>query len=219
MRFRVLRPSAALVVALALIGCSDDPEATDEADDTNETSETADTSETSETSDVSETTVTTVGDTPPGDAAGGWVNFESPDGGFRVELPVEPVRQEETVQSDVGPLQAVLFAATTDPGSSYSIAYTDYPEAVLQVEPGAVLDGAVQGAAANVSGTVQSSTKLEAEGFPAVDYVINVQGGQLQARGILVDRRIYLLQRAGPQPDEAGFRRLVDSFELINAPS
>lgn len=207
MRFRALRPFAALVVALALLGCSDDPDATDEPADT------------SPTSDASESTDTTLGDTPAGDAAGGWVNFESPEGGFRVELPVEPVRQEETVQSDVGPLQAVLFAATTDPGSSYSIAYTDYPEAVLQVEPGAVLDGAVQGAAANVSGTVQSSTKLQAEGFPAVDYVINVEGGQLQARGILVDRRIYLLQRAGSQPDEAGFRRLVDSFELSNPPS
>ena len=207
MRLPALRPVAALVVALALLGCSDEPDAADEPGAADEPA------------DPSETTVTTAGAAEPGDAAGGWVDFESAEGNFRVELPVEPVRQEETVPSDVGPLQAVLFAATTDPGSSYSIAYTDYPEAVLQVEPGAVLDGAVQGAATNVSGTVQSSTKLEAEGFPAVDYVINVDDGQLQARGILVDRRIYLLQRAGAQPDEAGFRQLVDSFELINPPS
>ena len=207
MRFRVPRLVAAVALALVLVGCSDEPDSADELGAADQPA------------DSSETTVTTADAAEPGDAAGGWVDFESAEGGFRVELPLEPVRQEQTVQSDVGPLQAVLFAATPDATSSYSVAYTDYPEAVLQVEPEAVLDGAVQGAAANVSGTVQSSTKLTAEGFPAVDYVINVEGGQLQARGMLVDRRIYLLQRAGAQPDEAGFRRLVDSFELVNPPS
>ena len=207
MRFRALRPFAALVVALALLGCSDDPDATDDPDVTDEPAGT------------SETTVTTAGTAEPGDAAGGWINFESTEGGFRVELPVEPVRLEQTVQGDAGPLQAVIFSASTGPGSSYSIAYTDYPEAVLQVEPGTVLDGVVQGAVNNGSGTVESSSRITAEGFPAVDYVVNVEGGQRQTRGILVDRRIYLLQRAGTQPDEAGFRQLVESFELINPPS
>ena len=207
MRFRALRPFAALVVALALPGCSDDPDAADGPDAADQPA------------DPPQTTVTTVGAAEPGDAAGGWVDFESTEGGFRVELPAEPVRQEETVQGAAGPLQAVLFSATTGPDSRYSIAYTDYPEAVRQVEPGAVLDGVVQGAVTDGSGTVQSSSKLTAEGFPAVDYVVNVDGGQRQTRGILVDRRIYLLQRAGAQPDEAGFRRLVDSFELIDPPS
>lgn len=207
MRFRVLRPLAALLVALVLAGCSDEPDPADQADAADEPGE------------PPEATVTTVGDTEPGDAAGGWVGFESAEAGFRVELPVEPVRQEETLQGDVGTLQAVLFSASTGPDSSYSIAYTDYPEAVLQVDPGAVLDGVVQGSVTNASSTVQSSSKLSAEGFPAVDYVVNVEGGQRQVRAILVDRRIYLLQRAGPQPDEDGFRRMVDSFELINAPS
>lgn len=89
------------------------------------------------------------------------------------------------------------------------------PEEVLDVDPGTVLDGAVQGAATNLSGTVESSTKLTVEGFPAVDYVVAVEGGRVEARAILAGSRIYLLQRAARQSDPDDFRRLVDSFELL----
>jgi hypothetical protein len=138
-----------------------------------------------------------------------------PCGGFRVEVPAEPQRSEQSIPSEIGTLEAVFFSVELGPDAGINIAYTDYPEAVLEVEPARLLDEVVQGSTANVSGTVESSEQLTVDGNPAVDYVISVAGGTFQTRSILVGRRLYGLQRGGSEPDEATFRRLVESFELV----
>jgi hypothetical protein len=155
----------------------------------------------------------------PGDQAGArddnWIPFESSEGGFRVELPSLPETNAESVPSPSGPLEAAVFTVEASRDVGYIVAYTDYPEDVLDLDPVVALDQAVQEAASNVSGTLESSTRLTVEGFPAVDYVIAVDEGRLEARAILTGRRIYLVQRAARQPDQADFRRLVDSFGLL----
>ncbi len=198
---------AVLVVALApaLAGCSDDPgeqagDGADRAGDAAPDTSTVDGAEDEEA---------------PEEADDGWISFESPEGGFRMEFPAEPVRGQQSLASELGPLETVLFTVEEDADTVYLVAYTDYPEEVLDVDPGTVLDGAVQGAATNLSGTVESSTKLTVEGFPAVDYVVAVEGGRVEARAILAGRRIYLVQRAASQSGPDEFRRLVDSFELL----
>jgi hypothetical protein len=192
---------AVLVVALTMAGCSDD--AVDQPDGS--AAPGGDAEEGAGADD----------EEPADEADDDWITFESPEGGFRVELPSEPESNVQSVPSQAGPLEAAVFTVEVDADTGYIVAYTDYPEEVLEVEPGTVLDGAVQGAATNVSGTVESSTKLTVEGFPAVDYVIAVDGGRVEARAILAGSRIYLLQRAASQPDQDEFRRLVDSFELL----
>lgn len=154
----------------------------------------------------------------PGDQAGArddWVPFESSKGGFRMELPSLPETNAESVPSPSGPLEAAVFTVEASPDVGYIVAYRDYPEAVLDLDPVVALDQAVQEAASSVSGTLESSTRLTVEGFPAVDYVIAVDKGRLEARAILTGRRIYLVQRVARQPDQGDFRRLVDSFDLL----
>lgn len=209
---------AVLAIALALVGCNDDPGdrsvgPTPSDGETEAGSGGPDATEGEEPPAGEDPG----GEAPPGEAGDGWLSFESADEGFRVDLPVEPVRDEQTIPSEAGPLRVVIFVAQVDDTAGYNVGYTDYPEAVLDVESDVLLDGAVRGAATNVSGTVESSTKLDVDGFPAVDYVITAGGADLQARAILVERRLYVLQRGGPQSDEEGFQRLVESFELVDA--
>jgi hypothetical protein len=152
---------------------------------------------------------------PADEADDDWITFESPEGGFRVELPSEPERNVQSVPSQAGPLEAAVFTVEVSADLGYMVAYTDYPEEILNLDPVAALDQAVREAPTNVSGTLESSARLTVDGFPAVDYVIAVERGTLEARSILTGQRIYLVQRAASQPDQDEFRRLVDSFELL----
>ncbi len=151
------------------------------------------------------------------DVPADWVPLESAEGRFRVELPTEATFDPQTLEAAGETLELSLFVAQIDAANVYNIGFVDYPESILDLDPQLVLDGVVQGAAGNLSGTVVSQEPVEVAGHPGVDYVIEVPGGILQSRAILVERRLYLLQRAGAEPDDDGFTRMVDSFDLLDA--
>lgn len=114
-------------------------------------------------------------------------------------------------------LDLSLYTAQADRTEVYTVAFVDYPESIVDVDPQLVLDGVVQGAAGNLAGAVASQSPAEVAGHPAVDFVIEIEEGTVQSRAVLVDRRLYLLQRAGQEPDAEGFARMVGSFELLEA--
>ncbi len=166
------------------------------------------------------------GDQDP-DAAGGastgeavpttetWVDFSSDEGRFAVQMPTQPERsQQELSVGDIS-LTLILFTTMVKDSKAYNVGYVDYPPEITEADPAEVLSGVVQGAAQQVSGTVTSNTPTTANGSPAVDYVVAVQGGQVQARAILVANRLYVVQEATEKPDPDGFGRLVASFELL----
>lgn len=158
--------------------------------------------------------------TPSGDAVPttvAWVDFRSDEGRFRVEMPNQPDRSQQDVPVGDGSLRLILFTANVNDSVAYNVGFVDYPEAITEADPATVLDGVVQGAAQQVSGTVVSKTPTTANGSPAVDYVVGAQGGQVQARAILVANRLYILQGASKEPDPDGFGRLATSFELLPA--
>ncbi|MGI9119957.1 MAG: hypothetical protein ACR2G7_07545 [Acidimicrobiales bacterium] len=143
-----------------------------------------------------------------------WVDFRSDEGRFRIQMPEQPERsQQEVAVGDIS-LTLVLFTAMVTDSAAYDVGYVDYPESIAEADPAVVLDGVVQGAAKQVSGTVTSNVPTTANGSPAVDYVVAVQGGQVQARAILIANRFYILQHAAEKPDPDAFGRLVASFEL-----
>jgi hypothetical protein len=158
--------------------------------------------------------------TAPGGSAGDpgtGVPLESAEGRFRVVLPAEATLAEQTVDAGGQSLDLSLYTAQVDAALVFNVGFVDYPEAITEVDPQLVLDGVVQGAAGNVSGTVASQTQVEMFAFPGTDYVIEVGGGTVQGRALLVERRLYLLQRAGEEPNQQEFLRMVDSFELLDA--
>lgn len=204
---RLLLALAAFVVAL--VGCGGD---------SNDTPPAAEATSTTAALDSPDGT-TGEGATPnPDGSAGGaglGVPLESAEGRFRIELPTEATLDEQTVDAGGQSLDLSLYTAQVDAGLVYNVGFVDYPEEILDVDPQLVLDGVVQGAAGNVSGTVASQSSVEMFGFPGTDYVIEVAGGTVQSRALLVDRRLYLLQRAGGEPSADEFSRLVGSFELL----
>lgn len=154
-----------------------------------------------------------------GGAGGGvdqaWRLFESGEGRFRVALPGEPTRRQAEVGEASPETALVRFTTQLDDATMLEVSYGDYPDAITEIEPRVVLTGAITGSVDRFSGTLAAQTPLTAEGSPAVDYLIQGDGGWLQARAILVANRLYVLQVAAPDPDAAAFERLVTSFELL----
>lgn len=114
--------------------------------------------------------------------------------GFSVKMPGDPKRSTQTVRTAAGPV--VLTAYVTQGGEEgFSISVATLPAGVE-----GDLDGAVRGAADNVSGTAKKTVKTTYQGFPARDARIadaedeNGNEGTVFARVILAKGRLYQLQ-------------------------
>lgn len=143
------------------------------------------------------------------------VDFRSEEGRFRVQLPEQPERSQQAVPVGDVSLTVVFFTVELSDSVAEVVGYVDYPTEITETDPMVVLDGAANGAAQQVSGTVVSRTPTTANGSPALDFVIEAQGAQVQSRGILVGNRLYLLETVTKEPDPDRFGRLTGSFELV----
>ncbi len=114
--------------------------------------------------------------------------------GFSVDMPGEPKRSTQTVQTAAGPVR--LTAYVTEGGEEgFSMSVAKIPSTVK-----GDLDGAVQGAASNVKGTLRNTVKTTYQGFPARDTrIVNAQDangnkGTVFARVILAEGKLFQLQ-------------------------
>ena len=114
--------------------------------------------------------------------------------GFTVNMPGDPKRSTQTVQTAAGPV--MLTAYVTEGGSEgFSMSVARLPSTVK-----GDLDGAVQGAATNVKGTPKDTVRTTYQGFPARDTRItnahdkDGNRGTVFARVILAKGRLFQLQ-------------------------
>ena len=143
--------------------------------------------------------------------------FESPEGRFRVDFPGRPQRQEQTETSTGTPIKIILF--TVDSGNTaYSVAFSDLPE-TANATPNQVLDAVPDGSATRVPGKVRSKSMSTFVGSPAIDYVIEGEGEQrgalVNAKAVLVGRRLYIIQAASKNATTPFFARMLASFQLL----
>jgi hypothetical protein len=114
--------------------------------------------------------------------------------GFTVQMPDKPKRSSGTVKTPNGPVKITLYVVERD-DEAYALSVGKMPAGV---EPD--LDGAIDGAAANVHGTVAERKNTEYHGFPARDATItdaeDAKGnkGTVFVRVIGAGDRYYQLQ-------------------------
>jgi hypothetical protein len=125
-----------------------------------------------------------------GEATKSLKTFNGP--GYSVLMPGKPDRSVNTVKTAAGPVVAYVSDSAD---KAFAIASTTLP-AGLKGD----LDGAVQGAATNIRGTVRDKTKTTHQGFPARDARVtgakdkDGNAGTVFARFILARNRLYQLQ-------------------------
>jgi hypothetical protein len=150
--------------------------------------------------------------------------FVSEAGGFRIDLPGDPVEQVKTADSPLGPLEFHIFAVTHG-GATYAASYNDMPEVLALADPDRALEGGVEGALKNTRGKLLIKRNIAIDGHPGKEFTSHVPGlpGTThcnRARLYLVRTRLYQVVLAGTEEQvsgEAG-ERIFKSFALLNPP-
>ena len=128
---------------------------------------------------------------PPAEPpTGSWLAFESKEGAFKAEFPKAPSTESSQVPGGPGiTVEMVTYAAELD-DAYYAVATTDFPDAIINAKPAAVLlDGARDGAVANITGKLKEEKQIEVDGNPGRRLAIT---GNTEGMELLVDSVIFL---------------------------
>ena len=102
---------------------------------------------------------------------GEWVSFKSSDGKVDAKFPFKPKEKTEVANSPIGMLTVKMQLVETRK-AAFIVSHLTYPVDPSEYDANAGLAGAVEGAAANISGTIVQSTDIEQSGFPGKEVLI-----------------------------------------------
>jgi len=150
-----------------------------------------------------------------------WQPFTSRNGHFTIMMPGTPASSVESVNTAIGVVDLHSFTLETNE-FAYFVAYGDFPPAFVQnADTEAMLDGARDGAVADVNGTLVSERRISVQGFPGrelwIEATVSGQKGLAQARMILVGNRFYQVLVAGPKEGfvESEAERFLNTFQVV----
>jgi len=134
-----------------------------------------------------------------------WTKVTSEDGRISALFPRPPESQNKSLDSEIGKLdfEMTVYESGT---SVFITTQLTYPIDPSQYDVEAGLDGAAQGAAQNVNGTLLENDDIEAFGFPGKSLLISAP------QGIFLRGRVFI-DPAGPtlfQAQVGGTRAVVD---------
>ena len=139
--------------------------------------------------------------------------FKSPDHSFVIMLPENVKAQEQTVNTQLGPIKMYMYNAKSK-HQHFTVAQSDYPGSfVNSTDPKTILDGSRDGSVRNIQGQLLSETLIELQGHP---------GRELKIEGpnkIVIKSRIYLVKNrmfqimALSKPDHSFDKKIQDVFD------
>lgn len=147
--------------------------------------------------------------------------FTSAGGGFSIRAPMALEETVQLIETEAGPIELHMYLAESGP-EAWVVGYSDYPqEIVAATDPATMLDGAVEGAAANVQGELVSVAPLSYAEHPGRDLTIrapaaNGQVSIIRGHMFLVGNRLYQVMAVVP-PGQENSRKVTDflqSFQL-----
>jgi hypothetical protein len=156
--------------------------------------------------------------------AADWKPLDTKD--FSVSLPGEAKMQEGTEQTEAGPVKTTTWGVQTagKDGAFFAVSIADYPAGMMgKAVPSKVLEGARDGAMANVGGTVEKDVGVFLDSgtpkkkYPGREFNGSTKSGlKLAARLYLVDDRLYQMICVSPKAafNDADFKQFADSFKL-----
>jgi hypothetical protein len=156
-----------------------------------------------------------VGAVQPENLPPGWRVFTSKEGGFSVALPGPPAESKQRVATATGHLDVYLFLVEGKDGTAYVVSYSDLP--ADEVKPGSEekrLDFAREGAVANARGKLRTEKKVELDGCPGRELVIETDKDVvIRMRVYAAKRRLYQAMAMGP----GGFSQSKDALLFLDS--
>jgi hypothetical protein len=146
----------------------------------------------------------------------GWRVFTSKEGSFSVKLPGAPEERKQRVTTATTTLDVYLFLVEAkEEGAAYVVSYSDLP--ADEVKPGAEnkrLDLARDGAVEKARGKLRSEKKIELDGFPGRELVIETpKDVVIRMRLYAVKQRLYQAMAMGP----GGFAQSKDATLFLDS--
>ncbi len=129
-----------------------------------------------------------------------WKPFASERAGFTIAFPSPPKESKQRVQAAAGELEVLVFVSEEKNDTSFVVSCSDVPESASGKETiDKRLDFARDGAAANSRGKLRTEKKIEREGHPGRDLVIDHEDTTVvRLRLFVVGRRLYQVMVIGP---------------------
>lgn len=160
-----------------------------------------------------------------------WFQYQSKEGNYKVMMPIEPQVQSQKVNTAIGEItmfMAMVEGEESDDNLLYMSAFSEYPadkisSSMDKAGQDRFFNGAADGAAKNMNGTVKAIKEAEYKGYPARMVYMDVSlGGQdfiAQQKLILVKNKFYMLQTFTKlkKEDNGNSKKFFDSFELNEA--
>ncbi len=152
-----------------------------------------------------------------------WVEYESPDGGYRVMMPQHPDLQTRSHVSPAGSFLTKIATSNFGANGLYSTGHTSLPGQITQskTKVDEMLEGKVELAVGGLQGTLGSKKNLQILGHPGVEIVVidAIVGGQptaARAQFFITDKMLYQKLWMGPPGDEnkQDIQEFFDSFKL-----
>jgi hypothetical protein len=142
---------------------------------------------------------------------------------FTIDVPGAAKMQEGIEKTQAGPVNTTTWSIQTGT-AFYAVSIADYPKGMMAAAvPSKVLEGARDGAMANVGGKVDKDFTVFLESgvakkkYPGREFdgVTNA-GVKMAARLFLVDDRLYQMIAVSPVPqfNPEDFKKFADSFKL-----
>jgi hypothetical protein len=122
-----------------------------------------------------------------------WKPFRSKGGGFTVQLLGDPKETSQMLETATGQVEMIQVNCSKASGECFIVAYSPVAKSDPPLTPQAFYKAAVDGAAANIKGTIVSQRSIQFDGRPGVEAEISLPGDKPFADGVCLLR----LQRVG----------------------
>ena len=150
-----------------------------------------------------------------------WQRVAPPGGGFSVLMPGTPVERKQTADSPIGSIGIDTFTLTKG-RDEFTVAFTDYPAAILKSKPEAILEGVQIGVEADLRAKVLDERPTSLDGYPGRQYTLELPesklpgGGIYKVRAYLVKQRLYQVVAVTPKANASSTdaEKFFQSFRL-----
>ena len=146
------------------------------------------------------------------------IEYTSDEGQFSVSMPGKPSKEIKNITTAAGSITMHVFTVEK-PDIAYMVAYSDYPNVVIEhSDPEELLDGAKKGAMKNMGGKITKEEHITYGEDPGRELSFSAKGGigKGQAVILLSGNRLYQVLAVGLKekyPDQT-VKKYIDSLEI-----
>jgi hypothetical protein len=148
-----------------------------------------------------------------------WIEFRPQGVGFAIEMPGQWTLSTETIPTALGPLKANMAGVTLDQ-RAFMTMWIAYPEEAIRNRPvETMLDGARDGAVANIKGTLRNETRITVNNLPGREIIIDAPNNLAVVQRYFVLRNMLIqgvLAGLRGVETQADTRRFLDSMKVVS---